>query len=54
MWILNFLAGTPIGEERGQPPYFDPATTWITDDWTKAPMALPVAGPTDLTPGATR
>jgi 5-deoxy-glucuronate isomerase len=46
MWILNFLAGTPIGDERAQPPYFDPETTWITDDWASAPLPLPVPTPT--------
>lgn len=43
MWILNFLAGEPIGGERAQPPYFDPATTWITEDWTAGRLELPVA-----------
>lgn len=42
MWILNVLAGTPLEDERGRPPYFDPATTWITDDWAAAPLDLPV------------
>jgi 5-deoxy-glucuronate isomerase len=48
MWILNFLAGTPIGDDRARPPYFDPATTWITDDWSKAPLELPVSVPGDI------
>ena len=43
MWILNFLAGELIGDERATGPYFDPATTWIRDDWTKGQMELPVA-----------
>ncbi|WP_324909303.1 5-deoxy-glucuronate isomerase [Baekduia sp.] len=42
MWILNFLAGTPVGDERARPPHFDPATTWIADGWSKAPIDLPV------------
>jgi 5-deoxy-glucuronate isomerase len=44
MWILNFLAGEPVGEQRARSPYFDPATTWITDDWSKAPLELPIVG----------
>jgi 5-deoxy-glucuronate isomerase len=43
MWILNFLAGEPIGDARATPPSFDPATTWITEDWEAAQVALPVA-----------
>jgi 5-deoxy-glucuronate isomerase len=43
MWILNVLAGELVGEERAAPPYFDPTTTWITDDWSRAQVALPVA-----------
>lgn len=45
MWILNFLAGDLIGEERATPPYFDPATTWITEDWSGAQLELPAAVP---------
>lgn len=42
MWVLNFLAGEPVGEERARPPYFDPTTTWITDDWSRGRIELPV------------
>lgn len=44
MWILNFLAGELIGDARATPPAFDPATTWITEDWDAAQVALPVGG----------
>ncbi|HJQ46572.1 MAG TPA: 5-deoxy-glucuronate isomerase [Amycolatopsis sp.] len=43
MWILNFLAGEPVAEERARPPYFDPTTSWITDDWSRGRLELPVA-----------
>jgi 5-deoxy-glucuronate isomerase len=42
MWILNFLAGDLIGEERATPPYFDPETTWITEDWSRGAVELPI------------
>jgi 5-deoxy-glucuronate isomerase len=42
MWILNFLAGDPHGEERATPPYFDPASTWITEDWSGGRLQLPL------------
>jgi 5-deoxy-glucuronate isomerase len=45
MWILNFLAGDLIGDERATPPYFDPASTWITEDWSRGQIELPVAMP---------
>ena len=41
MWILNFLAGDLIGEERSRSPHFDPSTTWICDDWSKGQIELP-------------
>lgn len=44
MWILNFLAGELEDDERGTAPYFDPATTWIREDWSKGQRALPVVG----------
>lgn len=44
MWILNFLAGELIGEERQTPPYFDPSSTWIMDDWSRGQIELPVTG----------
>jgi 5-deoxy-glucuronate isomerase len=43
MWILNFLAGELVEEERGRPPYFDPASTWITQDWSAGDVGLPIA-----------
>jgi 5-deoxy-glucuronate isomerase len=43
MWILNFLAGDLADEERATPPYFDPATTWITEDWSAGQVPLPIA-----------
>jgi 5-deoxy-glucuronate isomerase len=43
MWILNFLAGDLVGEDRATPPYFDPSTTWITADWSKGQATLPIA-----------
>ena len=42
MWILNFLAGELVGSERAMPPYFNPTTTWITEDWAHGTLALPV------------
>lgn len=46
MWILNFLAGDLVDDARATPPHFDPATTWITEDWSRAPRELPVVTPT--------
>jgi hypothetical protein len=43
MWILNFLAGDLIDDARDTPPYFDPASTWITADWSAGKVRLPVA-----------
>jgi 5-deoxy-glucuronate isomerase len=43
MWILNFLAGELVDDARATPPAFDPATTWITEDWEAAQVPLPVA-----------
>ncbi len=45
MWILNFLAGDLVGEERSRGPHFDPSTTWICDDWSKGRMELPFTPP---------
>jgi 5-deoxy-glucuronate isomerase len=45
MWILNFLAGDLLGEERSRGPHFDPTTTWICDDWSKGRMELPFNPP---------
>jgi 5-deoxy-glucuronate isomerase len=54
MWILNFLAGDLTGEDRATPPYFDPATTWITEDWSKGQVSLPTAVPASGSFGAPR
>jgi 5-deoxy-glucuronate isomerase len=43
MWILNFLAGDLIDDARATPPYFDPASTWILEDWSAGQVRLPVA-----------
>jgi 5-deoxy-glucuronate isomerase len=45
MWILNFLAGELLDEARATPPYFDPDSTWITEDWSKGAIELPVGAP---------
>ncbi len=45
MWILNFLAGDLEGEARSTAPYFDPATTWIRDDWSRGQIDLPIGTP---------
>jgi 5-deoxy-glucuronate isomerase len=42
MWILNTLAGEPVDDQRARPPYFDPTTTWITDDWDAGRLTLPI------------
>lgn len=43
MWILNFLAGDLIGDDRAAAPYFDPATTWIRQDWSRGQIELPLS-----------
>lgn len=40
MWLLNFLAG-PEESDRNRAPHFDPAETWITEDWAAGSMNLP-------------
>jgi 5-deoxy-glucuronate isomerase len=42
MWILNFLAGDLVADDRATPPYFDPSTTWITERWEDGRLDLPV------------
>jgi 5-deoxy-glucuronate isomerase len=42
LWILNVLAGELRDEARATPPYFDPGSTWIAEDWSKAAIELPV------------
>lgn len=54
MWILNFLAGDLLGDQRATPPCFDPATTWIVEDWSSASVKLPAAVPSRRGLGATR
>jgi 5-deoxy-glucuronate isomerase len=54
MWILNFLAGDLIDDERARPPYFDPRTTWITEDWSAAQVGLPAAVPAGTDAGVNR
>jgi 5-deoxy-glucuronate isomerase len=54
MWILNFLAGELVDGERATPPFFDPETTWITEDWSGGQIRLPAAVPAAAGPGAVR
>lgn len=39
MWLLNFLAGPESDRDRA--PHFDPAETWIIDDWEAGLLTLP-------------
>jgi 5-deoxy-glucuronate isomerase len=41
MYFLNYLAGTPSGEERRIPPFFQPEYRWIDGNWDLDPMKLP-------------
>jgi len=43
MWILNFLAGESA--DRPRPPCFDPAETWINEDWSRGLLPIPAVGP---------
>jgi 5-deoxy-glucuronate isomerase len=43
MWVLNFLAGAP--GDRCRPPYFDPAETWIEEDWDRGLLPMPAVEP---------
>ncbi len=43
MWLLNFLAGPESDRDRS--PHFDPAQTWITDDWEAGSLTLPAVLP---------
>jgi 5-deoxy-glucuronate isomerase len=52
MWILNFLAGDLVDDDRARPPYFDPRTTWITEDWSGGRVSLPAAVPAEADTGA--
>lgn len=41
MYFLNYLAGTPVDEERAIPPFFQPEYRWIDGNWDQDPMDLP-------------
>lgn len=46
MYFLNYLAGTPVNEQRAIPPFFQPEYRWIDGNWDQDPMVLPtVAAP---------
>ena len=45
MYFLNYLAGTPVGEERAIPPFFQPEYRWIDGNWDQHSWELPVVGP---------
>jgi len=42
MYFLNYLAGTPLLDERQTPPCFHSDHTWITADWETGAWGLPV------------
>lgn len=44
MYFLNYLAGTPQGEERAIPPFFQPEYRWIDGNWDQDAMDLPLFG----------
>jgi 5-deoxy-glucuronate isomerase len=45
MYFLNYLAGTPLNEERAIPPFFQPEYRWIDGNWDVDAMTLPAVGP---------
>ncbi len=45
MYFLNYLAGTPVGEERAIPPFFQPEYRWIDGNWDQDAMELPTVSP---------
>ena len=45
MYFLNYLAGTPVGEERAIPPFFQPEYRWIDGNWDQDAMELPAVSP---------
>ena len=51
MYFLNYLAGTPVGDERAIPPFFQPEYRWIDGNWDKDAMTLPVFGSGQSDPG---
>ncbi len=42
MYFLNYLAGEPVGDERGTPPCFSSEHTWIESDWSQGEWSLPL------------
>ena len=45
MYFLNYLAGTPIDDERAIPPFFQPEYRWIDGNWDQDAMTLPTVSP---------
>ncbi len=45
MYFLNYLAGTPVDEERAIPPFFQPEYRWIDGNWDQDAMTLPAVSP---------
>lgn len=43
VYFLNYLAGELLDDDRGTPPYDDPAWGWMKDDYEGNKMVLPVA-----------
>ena len=42
LYFLNYLAGELIDEDRGTPPYDDPAFAYIKEDWHADTLPLPI------------
>lgn len=45
IYFLNYLAGELRDDNRGTPPYDDPAFAWIKDDWNANAVNLPLVKP---------
>lgn len=45
MYFLNYLAGTPLNDERAIPPFFQPEYRWIDGNWDANRMNLPTVRP---------
>ncbi len=45
MYFLNYLAGSPVDEERAIPPFFQPEYRWIDGNWDQDAMELPHVSP---------
>jgi len=45
MYFLNYLAGSPVDEERAIPPFFQPEYRWIDGNWDQDQMELPHVSP---------